>query len=69
MQEFVPRELLGRVSSIDQFGSSMFVPIGFALVGWATNEVGASILFIVGGCLTAALGVLALLHPAIRNLD
>lgn len=69
LQELVPREQLGRVSSIDYLGSFALLPIGFGLIGWATDRLGAPLIFVISGVLTAALAALALTHPAIRNLD
>jgi len=66
LQELVPREVLGRVSSIDYFGSFVLLPVGYGVAGWATEQFGAPAMFVVGGALTAALG---LAHPAIRHLD
>ena len=69
LQELVPREQLGRVSSIDYLGSFALLPIGFAVVGWATDLAGPPLIFIICGVLTIGLAALGLAHPAIRNLD
>lgn len=69
LQQLVPSHLLGRVSSIDLVGSYALIPVGFALAGWATDAVGPSTTLIAGGGTTAIAAALALLHPAIRNLD
>ena len=69
LQEQVPAEKLGRVSSIDLLGSSVLIPVGFAVAGWATDRFGAPLVFLMGGGLTAMVALLALLHPAIRRLD
>lgn len=69
LQELVPNELLGRVSSIDMLGSFVLLPIGFGLTGWATEAWGAPLMFLLGGGLSALLALSGLLHPAIRNLD
>ena len=69
LQEMVPHELLGRVYSIDALGSWVLLPVGFAIVGWATDLVGAPTVFLVGGFATIALTLIGLSHPAIRNLD
>ncbi len=69
LQEMVPREQLGRVSSIDQLGSFALIPVGTAVAGWATGLIGASQLFLIGGLLSAALAVLGLMLPAIRKVD
>lgn len=69
LQELVPREKLGRVTSIDALGSFVLLPLGFGLTGWATDRLGPPMVFILGGAATAVLALAAGLHPAIRNLD
>ncbi len=69
MQELVPNEKLGRVSSIDMLGSFVLLPLGFALTGWATEQIGPALVFVIGGGITALLALLALAHPAIRRQD
>ncbi len=69
LQELVPPDLLGRVSSIDFLGSYILMPLGYALAGWATDQLGAPYVFIVAGAVVCTLAVLALLHPAIRKMD
>jgi len=69
LQEMVPREVLGRVSSIDYLGSFVLLPVGYGLTGWATDRLGAPLVFVIGGALTAGLAVLGLAHPAVRRLD
>jgi len=69
LQEKIPNDQLGRVSSIDAMGSMSLMPAGMALAGWATATLGPSLVFIVGGLLTALAGIAAILHPAIRELD
>jgi len=69
MQERVPGELLGRVSSVDWFGSLLLLPIGYALTGILTDRIGASAIFVGGGAISAGLCLLILLVPAIRKLD
>ena len=69
MQELVPREKLGRVTSIDALGSFVLLPLGYGLTGWATDRLGAPAVFILGGGITALLALTAWLHPAIRSFD
>ncbi len=69
LQEFVPAEQLGRVASIDLLVSSGLLPIGYGLAGIAADRLGASLVFIIGGTISASLIVLGLLHPAIRAVD
>jgi hypothetical protein len=69
MQEMVPREKLGRVASVDLLGSFALLPIGYGLTGWATDQLGAPLVFMIGGGVTMMVAVLAWVHPAIRGLD
>jgi MFS family permease len=69
LQEFVPADLLGRVSSIDYLVSSAFLPIGFGLAGILADRLGASLIFVLGGAIAALVIVLGLLHPTIRAVD
>lgn len=69
LQELVPHDLLGRVSSIDYLGSFALMPIGYALAGWASDKFGPSLVFIVCGSFVSLLAVLGLMHPAIRKMD
>jgi MFS family permease len=69
LQEKVPADKLGRVSSIDLLGSYVLIPVGFAVGGWATDQFGAPLVFLMGGGITACVALLALLQPAIRRLD
>ena len=69
LQELVPSNLLGRVSSIDNLGSLVFTPIGYGIAGWATDLIGPANVFIVAGIITMCITILGLMHPAVRNLD
>jgi MFS family permease len=69
LQELVPPEKMGRVSSVDMLGSFVLLPVGFALTGWLVDEIGVTTVFLASGILTAMLCFLPLLHPAIRKLD
>lgn len=69
LQEMVPTEMLGRVYSLDALGSFVLLPVGAGIAGWATDSVGAPMVFLIGGFATMALVASGLFHPAIRNLD
>jgi len=69
LQDLVPREMLGRVVSIDNLGSYAFLPLSYGITGWATDRFGAAAVFIIGGAATAALPALGLAHRAVRRLD
>ncbi len=69
LQELVPGNLLGRVTSVDYLGSYLLLPLGYAFGGWAAGRFGASALFVFGGALQTLLVVLGLLHPKVRGVD
>ncbi|WP_201374074.1 MFS transporter [Ktedonobacter robiniae] len=69
MQELVPKELLGRVSSIDQLGAWSLLPLGYALTGVATDRFGPSIVFLVAGSGNILLALIALIIPANRRME
>ena len=69
LQEMVPNDLLGRVSSIDYLGSFVLLPIGYGLAGWATDLFGAAEVLFIGGVLTTLLALIGLAQPAIRKLN
>jgi hypothetical protein len=69
LQEFVPADQLGRVASIDMLVSSGLLPIGYGLAGVAADRFGASLVFVLGGAISASVIALGLLHPAIRAMD
>jgi MFS family permease len=62
LQTHVPDDLLGKVSSIDWFGSITLRPLGLALTGAMAGVVGAEALFAAAAALFAAgtLGTLSL---------
>jgi DHA3 family tetracycline resistance protein-like MFS transporter len=69
LQEMVPQERLGRVSSIDALGSFVFLPVGFAFAGILSDRLGPANVFVLGGSLVALLAAGMLLVPSIRRLD
>lgn len=68
LQELVPRDKLGRVSSVDLLGSYCLTPIGFAAAGVLTDHIGAGSVFVAGGVLVLLLAGIALAVPSIRHL-
>lgn len=69
LQDSVPRHLLGRVASIDNFGSYALIPVGFSLIGWVTDRTGADTVFMVAGGATTMLAALCLTQRSIRDRD
>ncbi len=68
LQERLPEHLLGRVSSLDRFGSFLLLPIGLGIVGWLADRVGPSPIFVVGGLLSMILALAGLSVRSIREL-
>lgn len=69
MQERVPREQLGRVTSIDYLGSYSLVPLSYVVVGVLIDKIGASMVFIYFGLFSSLICVAALMVPSIRQLN
>jgi hypothetical protein len=68
-QRLVPRDLLGRVSSIDWFVSTGLMPLSFALTPVATNLLGARTTLVAAGTLGPALTLAFLFLPGMRTHD
>jgi DHA3 family tetracycline resistance protein-like MFS transporter len=68
LQRHVPREYLGRVSSVDMFGGSLLAPIAPVLGGVLVSDVGAAPVFGASGVLIAVFGLAGLAVPSIRRL-
>jgi predicted MFS family arabinose efflux permease len=68
VQREVPAEVLSRVSSYDLFGSLVFLPVGYAIVGPVSGAVGIRATFLGASvwCVASAVGVLAM--PSVRKL-
>jgi MFS family permease len=69
LQSLVPREKLGRVASVDSLGSFALLPVGYGLAGLATEQLGAPLVFLLGGGLTTLVVLILYRHPAMRGLD
>lgn len=68
VQRKVPRELLGRVGSVDWFGSLLLSPLAPLVAGALIQGYGTEPLFVGGGLLAAGLCGLAFFVPSIRTL-
>ena len=69
LQQNIPREKLGRVNSVDMLGSFALLPIGYGLVGWYGDLVGAARLFLAAGLVAVVLGLVGLSVREVRRLD
>ena len=68
LQQHVPRHLLGRVISVDHFGGTLLGPVAPLVAGILAASYGASFVFVLAGSSIAALCLLALAVPSIRQL-
>ncbi|MDP9245408.1 MAG: MFS transporter [Chloroflexota bacterium] len=68
LQRHVPRALLGRVSSVDGFGSILLLPIAPLAAGALAERFGPAAVLAGGGLIGAGLCLFALAIPSIRGL-
>ena len=70
LQTLVPRELIGRVASLDGLISFSLIPLSFALTAPVAGALGAQATLIGAGALGAAAAVAVwLLVPGLRRFD
>ncbi len=67
LQQRVPRELLGRVSSLDWMLSIALVPVSFALTAPVAAALGASATMVIAALLGAVLFVALMFVPGVRD--
>jgi DHA3 family tetracycline resistance protein-like MFS transporter len=68
-QRHVPRELLGRVSSLDWLISIGLLPVSFALTGPVSAAIGVRTTMIAAGTLGAIVTLAAMFVPGTRVLE
>jgi hypothetical protein len=69
MQREIPSKMLSRVSSYDWFGSLIFLPIGYAIVGPVSSVVGTHAVFIFGSaCLVLSVAAIMMI-PGVRHMS
>jgi len=69
LQRHVPREMLGRVSSVDGFGSILLLPLGPLVFAALVERFGPDGAFVIGGTIAAFLCLAALSVRSIRELE
>jgi MFS family permease len=69
LQQMIPADKLGRVSSIDMMGSLCLTPIGYVLGGILTDYIGPRLVFIACGIIALLLEFTALTVRGVRQLD
>jgi hypothetical protein len=67
LQTHVPGALLGRVSSLDWFVSTSFVPISFALTGPVSGVLGVQTTLVLAGVVACGVTLLFLNVPGVRD--
>ena len=67
LQQLVPRDLLGRVSSVDWLVSVGLVPVSYALTGPASAFLGAGPTMVFGALAGAVVTILLILVPGVRD--
>jgi MFS family permease len=69
MQREIPSHLLSRVSSYDWFGSLIFLPVGYVIVGPVASIVGIHAVFIFGSAYLLVSLAAILMIPAVRHME
>ncbi len=69
LQQYIPLEKLGRVSSIDQLGSYIVYPLSYGLTGLLVDRFGAGPDLLWSGVFAAAVISLGFLSRSVRALD
>ena len=69
LQRHVPRDMLGRVSSVDGFGSILLLPLGPLVFAALVQRFGPEGAFVIGGAVATALCLAALSVRSIRDLE
>jgi MFS family permease len=69
LQRHVPRQMLGRVTSVDWFGGGLLGPVAPIAGAVISAAYGAPALFIVAGTVATILTLLGLALPSIRRLE
>ena len=68
MQREIPAEMLSRLSAYDWFGSLVFLPIGYAIVGPVSHIIGIRATFLVGCAYVVISAAAVICIPTVRHL-
>lgn len=69
LQRHVPRQMLGRVTSVDWFGGTLLGPVAPIAAALIIEAYGPPALFLVAGAIATGFAVFGLLLPSIRQLE
>jgi DHA3 family tetracycline resistance protein-like MFS transporter len=67
MHQLVPRELLGRVTSLDWLISTSLMPVSMIAVGFLGDAIGPGTTLVLAGAIGGTLTLLAVLIPGVRD--
>jgi MFS family permease len=68
MQREIPAEMLSRLSAYDWFGSLVFLPVGYAIVGPVSHLIGIRTTFLVGCAYVLISTAAVICIPTVRQL-
>jgi len=69
LHETIPSEKLGRVISLDTFGSILMIPVGEGLGGIMTDHIGPAQVFVIFGLLNLVVNLFPLVFKEIRQVE
>ena len=69
IQKHVPREILGRVISIDFFGGTLLLPLAPVIFAAIVAAAGPAVAFVTGGAIVVGFLILCLFIPSLRALE
>jgi hypothetical protein len=69
LQDLVPTEAFGRVSSIDMLGSFALLPLGYILTGWLAQVMGGIQTMIALALAMIVIVAATMCVPSIRKFD
>jgi hypothetical protein len=69
IQKHVPREILGRVISIDFFGGTLLLPLAPVIFAAIVAAAGPAVAFVTGGAIVIGFLILCLFIPSLRALE
>ena len=69
LQQYIPNEQMGRVTSIDELGSYVGIPLSYGLAGILADRLAPTVMLTWGGALAAGVIALGLFSRSVRRLD
>jgi hypothetical protein len=64
--QLIPKALQGRVQASFKLPIMISQPVGFVLLGWGVEQLGATTTILIGAGALLLLGCVAFVHPAVR---